>query len=401
MRKWMAASAVALMALAGFAELANDETGSATLPAERSTSWVWVHDYGAGGRSILVDVADGAWLGALPRSYLSVDMVMPAGQRLFTVDTYYTRGVRGERTDTVNAIDWPTLATTGETVIPPKKMVSIPPHGMVALTGDERFIAVQNFTPTQSVTVVNLDTRELTTEVQTPGCHAIYPSGDRQLNVICGGGGFLSIKLDADGKLVSQTRTDDWFDKEDGPVEMRAGRIGDTYYFVNLIGEVVPVSFDADGNLVMEPRFRYATDAEIDDGWTAAGLTQVAVDASAGRLYVLMQSGGEAEHESPGSEVWVFDVATTTRINRIELEHIAIGVAMTHGDDPYLLANAFVLPIPGWAAGLLYLFGNEEVFERISEAALDVYDADGNLLRTIEDLAQWPIMIQPVPINTR
>lgn len=378
-------AAAAALACAAHAEIEPETVGNALLPERRGEAWVWLHDYGGGGRSLLVDAASGEWIGSLGRSILSADLLMPrTGDRFYTVDTYFARGQRGDRTDTLNYIDWRSLSVTAEVVIPPKKMVSIPPHGMSALTGDERFAAVQNFTPNQSVTVVDLASRAVVAETGTPGCHGLYPSGERQLNVICGDGAFLQIVLDETGAVASMARSTEWFDAEDDPVEMRAARIGETWYFGTLNGEIVPVSFAGDGTLSPGERFRYATEAEAEEGWTMAG--GVPMDAAGGRLYVLAQSGGYDEHEDSGTEVWVFDPATGERVRRIELVNGASGIVVTGGASPLVVASAYHVPLPDWALTLLGWFGDDDVLSGLYRPVLDVYDAGGEHLRGIEKL---------------
>ena len=379
------AVAAALLAWAVPAEIEPETVGNAMLPELRGDAWVWLHDYGGGGRSLLVDAASGEWIGSLGRSILSADLLMPRqGDHFYTVDTYFARGQRGERTDTLNYIDWRSLLVTGEVVIPPKKMVSIPPHGMSALTGDERFAAVQNFTPNQSVTVIDLASRAVVAETATPGCHGLYPSGVRQLNVICGDGAFLQIVLDETGAVASMARSAEWFDAEEDAVEMRAARIGETWYFGTLNGEIVPVSFAADGSLAPGERFRYATEAEALEGWTMAG--GVPMDAAGGRLYVLTQSAGYDEHEGTGSEVWVFDPTSGERVSRIELVNDASGLVVTGGASPLLVTSAYHVPLPGWALTLLGWFGDDEVLSDLYRPVLDVYDAGGEHQRGIEKL---------------
>ena len=63
-----------------------------------------------------------------------------------------------------------------------------------------------------------------------------------------------------------------------------------------------------------------------------------------GRLFVLTHpltwSGGEGDHVFPGAEVWVYDVAAKSRVDRIELNGVGLGIQVTQDDDPMLVVGA-------------------------------------------------------------
>jgi methylamine dehydrogenase heavy chain len=55
--------------------------------------------------------------------------------------------------------------------------------------------------------------------------------------------------------------------------------------------------------------------------------------------------GYEGSHKDPGVEVWVFDVNTRQRVERIALELPAISIGVTQDDDPLLLATNINLEV--------------------------------------------------------
>ena len=82
-----------------------------------------------------------------------------------------------------------------------------------------------------------------------------------------------------------------------------------------------------------------------DEGWRPGGIQVTGVD-DAGRLYVMMHPDGyEGSHKDPGTEVWVYDVDTQERVQRIELALPVISMGMTVGDDPYLMGTNVNLQI--------------------------------------------------------
>ena len=51
-----------------------------------------------------------------------------------------------------------------------------------------------------------------------------------------------------------------------------------------------------------------------------------------------MHEGGPWTHKQAGSQVWVYEASTGKRIEKIELEHHAASLAITHDDQPLLFA---------------------------------------------------------------
>ena len=64
------------------------------------------------------------------------------------------------------------------------------------LTDDERFLLIYNFTPAQSVSVVDIGERKFVGEVETAGCALVYPTGRRSFFSICSDGALLVMTLD-------------------------------------------------------------------------------------------------------------------------------------------------------------------------------------------------------------
>ncbi len=79
-----------------------------------------------------------------------------------------------------------------------------------------------------------------------------------------------------------------------------------------------------------------------------------------GRLYVLMhRDAEEGSHKFGGTEVWVFAAKTGERLKRIPLDQFSSSIAVTPGEDGYLVVTN-------------------------GEMELDVYSTeDGRLVRTV------------------
>jgi len=119
----------------------------------------------------------------------------PDHREIYLAETYYARGVRGERTDVVTVYDATTLRPLAEIGIPPHRAEWYPGNGANALSDDGRFMAVFNLTPATSVSVVDVRARHFTAEIATPGCAVVYAAGPRRFVMLCANGGLLSVTL--------------------------------------------------------------------------------------------------------------------------------------------------------------------------------------------------------------
>ena len=52
-----------------------------------------------------------------------------------------------------------------------------------------------------------------------------------------------------------------------------------------------------------------------------------------------MHVGGDYSHKDPGNEVWVYDVATKKRTQRIQLKAPATSIAVTRDSKPLLFTS--------------------------------------------------------------
>ncbi len=293
-----------------------------TLDAPRP-HWVWVHDILLR-RSALVDADDGDFLGMVSTGFLSPTALFPRSRDEFYLpETYYSRGSRGERSDVVTIYDSTTLAPVDEVVIPAKRAVNVLPSGNAALSDDDRFLAVFNMNPATSLSIVDVSERRFVAEVQTPGCSLVYAAGDRRFFMLCANGELLAVELDETGQPGEPVRGARFFDPEADPVTEKAVRWGDTWVFVSFEGMAHPV--DVAGEMPA-PGTPWSLLSEGDRGrrWRIGGSQHLAVHQRTGRLFSLVHQGGVDTHKDPGTELWVYDLASRERIQRIELRHPGI-----------------------------------------------------------------------------
>jgi methylamine dehydrogenase heavy chain len=349
----------------------------ASLPAT-SPHWVWVNDFVfphmTDGQALLVDGDSGRFLGLLSTGFgFSRLNLSKDGKTIFSPETYFSRGTRGARTDVVTMYDPTHLAPIGEIAIPAKRSSNMPMMADSELTDDGRFLMIYNFTPAQSVTVVDTRSRTLVGEIETAGCALVYPTGPRSFFSICADGSLLNVRLDDKGHASSRDRTGHLFDVAKDPVTEKAVRVGDAWLFVSYGGVMYPIQISKDGGLTLGAKWPLLSAADQAQQWRPGGLQQLAAHAGLNRLYSIMHRGGPETHKDPGKEVWVYDLARHQRIQRMGLKNDSGAIQVTHDPRP-LLFSAF-----------------------IESNTLDVYDAtNGQWLRSVEHIGTTPtILVTP------
>lgn len=348
-----------------------------TLPQPTPAHWIWVNDFVfphmVSGKALLVDGDAGRFVGELDTGFGSMRVVPSLdGRVLYSPETYFSRGTRGERTDVISLYDSAHLSFISEIRIPPKRSSNVPMMANAQLTDDGRFLVVYNFNPGQSMTVVDTQTRKFVGEVESPGCALIYPTGNRSFFSICGDGALLNTVLDDTGKVKSSDRTRPLFDVEHDPVTEKAVRVADTWYFVSFSGTMYPVKADQ-GSLTLQPTWSLVSEPEKAAKWRPGGLQQLAVHASSNRLYSIMHQGDLFTHKDPGREVWVYDLAQRARVQKISMQHDSGSIQVSRDAHPLMFS----------------------IF--IESNVLDIYDAtSGRFLRSVTDIGTTPtVLVSP------
>ena len=175
-------------------------------------------------------------------------------------------------------------------------------------------------TPATSLSIVDTRERRFVEEIATPGCSLAYAAGPRRFLMLCSDGSFLSVMLDDTGRRHELERGERFFDPVADPVTEKAARYGDTWLFVSFEGRVHSLDVSGAAPRVLEP-WSLLDESDRDAAWRVGGGQHLAVHQGTGRLYSLMHQGGPDTHKEAGSEVWVYDLATRKRLERLELRH--------------------------------------------------------------------------------
>ena len=367
-------AAFATLDYTAWAQLPTDAEGVVEKLPQPTAHWVWVNDMAffafPDGKAFLVDGDSGRMLGMLSTGYSFTAVLVPKTRAvIYAPETYFSRGTRGTRTDVVSIYDATQLLPVGEIEIPPKRASVMPMPGAQALTDDDRFLLIYNFTPAQSVTVVDTQSRKFVGEIETAGCALAYPTGPRSFFSICGDGALLETTLTDAGTLARHERTAELIDVLKDPLSEKGVRRGDTWLFASFEGVLHPLRMTAAG-VKAQPTWSLFNPAELAQHWRTGGLQHLAVHGASGRLFAVVHQGGPETHKEPGEQVWVYDLASRKRVQTITARNKVGSIQVSQDSQPLLFACS------------------------IESNRLDIYDAtSGKYLRTVEPLGLTPTVL--------
>ena len=303
---------------------AGEEVGRVEkLPAAAGDHWFWASDI-LMHRASLFDGDSGRLLGSITAGTPGVGfIILPLrshdGSEIYIAESYFSRGVRGERTDVVTVYDARTFEPQAEIGIPPRRAEYFPGVASSTLSDDGRYLAVFNVAPAQSITIVDVQERRFVEEIDTVGCACVFNAGPRRFFTICADGSLLQLTIPEDGGAAAIERIEPFFEPMVDPMMEKGARDGDLWYFPSFEGVLYKV--DVSGpKLVAARAFDLVTQEDRDQDWRVGGSQVVAVHAPTDRLYVLFHQGGKDTHKEPGREIRVYDLASGERIARIAPE---------------------------------------------------------------------------------
>jgi methylamine dehydrogenase heavy chain len=336
---------VSFCASVAFAELQPEPTGIIeTLPETWPAHWIIAHDaaffHMSDGKFIVLDADSddpvARFKGFFNAAFIGALVQANSRPEMYVAETFRSRGSRGERTDVLTIYDKRSLTPVGEVVIPPKRLSGMPNSYALQLIDSENLALIYNFTPAQSVSVVDVVAREYLAEISIPGCALAFPMDGRAFASICSDASILAVTLGEDGQQVSSSRTESFFDVDVDPLMEKPAMHGGIAYFPSFLGNIYPVNLNGSTPVVGDS---WSMIGDEEGGWRPGGVQPSASDSD-GNLYFLMHpEGREGSHKDPGVEVWVFDGEAKRRTGRIELGMPAISIAVTRDESPLLVAT--------------------------------------------------------------
>ena len=214
-----------LAAPASYSDIAPEEAIVETL-GEPTDDW-FINKTGEG--AYLFDSASGEMLGLLSlTSSTPAIAVNRSRNEVYAAESYFSRLYRGKREDVLTVYDITTLSPVAEIDIP-DKIAEVTGDINIGLMGNDRHVTVYNLTPAQSVTVVDVESRQFSAEISTPGCAMILPVNDASFLMVCGDGTVQLIRLADDGSESKRVRSTKFFSVEDDPVFDRTVRTRDAW----------------------------------------------------------------------------------------------------------------------------------------------------------------------------
>ncbi len=320
------------------AQLPADQMTTLTL-SDPKPNWVYIMDIQFPVNMLqkiwIIDGDSRKLLGTVFGGYEGNFEIAPDHREMYMIDTYYSRGWRGERTDVVTIFDAHTAMVLGEVVIPPKRLLIVPKRNSTSITPDGHFLLIANMTPATSVSVVDLKARKFLREIETPGCAQVTATAKRQFFSMCADGSMLTVQFDDSGKETARKQSKPLFDPNTDPMFDQPAVAGDKVYFTSYHGKVLPVDFSGP-EAMAQPSWTMLDATDAAQKWRPGGWQTASFQAKSGLLYSLMHQGGEWTHKQFGTEVWVFNAQTHKRVGRIKLKTPGYSIMVSNAEKPML-----------------------------------------------------------------
>jgi methylamine dehydrogenase heavy chain len=273
----------------------------------------------ADGRLRVFDARAGKLMGMINTGFAGNFALSAQADEIYIATTYNSRGGRGERVDLVEVWDAQTLAFKFEVLLPPRRAQTLNYRGLVSVTGNGRFLLVQNATPATSITVVDLAERKVAGEVQTPGCWGTLPASANGLrfSMLCGDGKVATVTLDGQGQVADRQLSDKFFDADQDAWFHTAERVGDRFFFISFKGQLTEL--DLSGPVARQTATRALVGAvDHKRNWRPGGYQAFAVHPSGRWAVVSMHDQGrEGSHKVPAKQLWVIDLDSGRRTARL------------------------------------------------------------------------------------
>ena len=287
---------------------------------------------------LLMDVDSSQMLGTLSTgAWRNAVEFSPNRDLVYSPETYYSRGTRGERVDVITIYELETLSPLGEIEIPPKRGSGAAHRAYSGISFDGRFVYVFNVTPAMSVSIIDVVDQTFVEEIAIDGCAMVYPTGNFSFLSLCGNGRIRHTKLNQSGNFLESSFSGQIFDPMGDPLTEKAARVGGTWYFVSFHGKVVEV--DASDEGVSELRtWNALSKKEVKKGWRPGGGQLLAVHDT-GTLYLSLNRKGVDSHKLPGERIRAYSIRDQKKIFDIKPAEPVINLVVSSGENPILVAS--------------------------------------------------------------
>jgi len=334
MRKAIPLAVFLLLAVAAsYAEITPEESTVETL-GQPNDDWFINISYNGG---YLFDSADGSMLGLLSLSDFTPAIAVNRSRgEVYAAESYFSRVYRGTREDVLTVYDISTMSPVAEIDIP-DKFLEVKGESNIQLMGNARHLVLYNYSPAQSVSVIDVESRQFVGEISTPGCGMIMPVNNASFLMICGDGSLQLIRLADDGTESTRVRSASFFSVAEDAVFDRIARTRDGWLLVSHAGLAFDVSVDGSKISVSEP-WAMVSDEDRKESWRPGGRGLITVHRDSNLVFILMHQGSVDTHHEPGSELWIFDTDEHKRVMRWVLDDPWTSILVLQSEQPRLIA---------------------------------------------------------------
>jgi len=312
------------------------ETVTKTKMKPPADTWIFVRD--GFGPFYIFDAASGEMQGLVSTTFFTPALEVNAERsEIYAAEQHYTRTNRGARTDVVTIYDYETLSPKAEIEVP-KKVAALGYRQYIALMDDRKHLAIFNLTPAQSVSVVNIDTRAFVGEISTPGCALIMQTAGSGFLQMCGDGRLQLIRLDENGGEAKRVRSKQVFDIEEDPFFDKPVLTPEGWLVISYQGQVFDVTAEGDQIDVSKP-WSLLSAEEREANWRPGASGYFGYHAGLDLLFVLMNAKGGYSHDSPGTELWIYDRSQARKVAAVKLEASGSHLYVTPNAEPLVAVS--------------------------------------------------------------
>jgi len=258
----------------------------------------------------IIDGDDFRVLGQLTNGSFGSFAISADRKTVFDATSFFSRGDHGTRTDVVEYYDTSTLNPRSETILSGKRAMSNQYSVFLVESADSKYLLVQNATPASSISIIDLASKAVLSEIPTAGCFGIYASSKvpGRFSTLCGDGAALTVDFDSTGKETRRERSAALFDPEGDALFISGVKMGDKTIFISFLGNVHIIDFSG-GVAAQETPWTFIGPKQKAANWRPGGYGNFAYSPSNGQLYVGMHPNGEeGSHKTPAVEIWKVDV---------------------------------------------------------------------------------------------
>jgi methylamine dehydrogenase heavy chain len=268
----------------------------------------------------IIDGDDFSILGQLTNGSFGSFSISADRKTLFDATSFFSRGDHGTRTEVLEYYDTATLKPRAETILLNKRAMSNQYSVFVVESAEAKYLLLQNATPASSISIIDLATKSLLSEIPTAGCFGIYAAAKTpgRFSTLCGDGAAVTVDFDSAGKEIGRKRSATLFDPEKDALFISGVKMHDKTLFMSFLGNVHIIDFSGEVAAQDAP-WTFLGAKERAAHWRPGGYSNIAYSPSNGQLYLGMHPDGqEGSHKTPAAEIWKVDVTKHLVTGRVK-----------------------------------------------------------------------------------